>query len=61
MLLSFAVTLRTLGNQLHDEVSKQVKAFVETQTKARKAVCSFPLNHRFTVTFKIDILSSWEA
>ncbi|KAL9967094.1 hypothetical protein ACROYT_G025259 [Oculina patagonica] len=29
---------RTLGNQLHDEVSKQVKAFVETQTKARKTV-----------------------
>lgn len=29
---------RTLGNQLHDEVAKQVKAFVETQTKARKAV-----------------------
>lgn len=29
---------RTLGNQLHDEVSKQVKAFVETQTKTRKTV-----------------------
>lgn len=29
---------RTLGIQLHDEVSKQVKAFVETQTKTRKMV-----------------------
>ncbi|RMX51798.1 hypothetical protein pdam_00011661 [Pocillopora damicornis] len=29
---------KTLGNQLHDEVSKQVKAFVETQSKARKTV-----------------------
>lgn len=29
---------KTLGNQLHDEVSKQVKTFVETQSKARKTV-----------------------
>lgn len=29
---------RSFGSQLHDEVSKQVKAFVETQSKTRKAV-----------------------
>ena len=34
-------SFRTLGNQLHDEVSKQVKAFVETQSKARKTVDIF--------------------
>ena len=41
LIYSICIRLRTLGTQLHDEVSKQVKAFVETQVKTRKAVLLF--------------------
>ena len=41
LIYSICIRLRTLGTQLHDEVSKQVKAFVETQVKTRKAVLIF--------------------